>query len=101
MARKAAIEKQKRREKMVKLAWVKRKALKDIIYNLRTTEEDRAKAVQKLNEFPKNSSAIRLRNRCLITGRARGYLRKFKLSRLSFREYASQGYIPGITKSSW
>lgn len=101
MARKAALEKQQRREKLVKRDFEKRRQLKEIIINVHTSEEDRAKAVAKLNQLPKNSSRVRLRNRCAITGRARGYLRKFKLSRLSFRELASDGFIPGITKASW
>jgi small subunit ribosomal protein S14 len=101
MARKAAIEKQARRERMVNANWEKRQALKKIILSAKTSEEERQKAVDKLNALPRNSSPVRLRNRCLLTGRARGYLRKFKMSRLCFREIASDGYIPGITKASW
>lgn len=101
MARKAAIEKQQRREKLVKRDWDKRQQLKKIILDLKTSEEERERAVVKLNKLPRNSSRVRLRNRCLMTGRARGYLRKFKLSRLCFREMASDGYIPGVTKASW
>ena len=65
------------------------------------SDEERMQAVYALNKLPKNSSKIRLRNRCLRTGRCRGYLRKFKLSRLCFRELASSGMIPGIYKASW
>jgi small subunit ribosomal protein S14 len=101
MARKAAIEKQARRERMVKANWEERQLLKKIILSAKTSEEERQKAVDKLNALPRNSSPVRLRNRCLLTGRARGYLRKFKMSRLCFREIASDGYIPGITKASW
>jgi len=64
-------------------------------------DEEKMNAVRKLNSMPKNSSPVRLRNRCTMTGRARGYLRKFKLSRLCFREHASSGVIPGIVKASW
>jgi len=101
MARKAAIEKQARRQRMVNANWETRQALKKIILSAKTSEEERQKAVDKLNALPRNSSPVRLRNRCLLSGRARGYLRKFKLSRLCFREMASDGYIPGITKASW
>ena len=101
MAKKSSIEKQKRREKLVELKKDKRLALKKIILDANQPEEERMKAVEALNKLPKNSSRVRLRNRCLLTGRCRGYLRKFKLSRLCFREKASNGFIPGITKASW
>lgn len=65
------------------------------------SEEERQDAKIALNKMPRNSSPVRLRNRCQLTGRARGFLRKFKLSRLCFREMASNGMIPGVTKSSW
>lgn len=101
MAKKSSIAKQKRREKLVQLKWDKRQALKKKILSPATSEEDRAQAIEALNKLPKNSSPVRLRNRCQDTGRCRGYLRKFKLSRLCFREKASNGLIPGITKASW
>ena len=66
-----------------------------------TTDEDFYTAQRKLTKLPRNSSKIRLRNRCSITGRSRAYIRKFGLSRLTFRELASDGKIPGVTKSSW
>jgi len=101
MAKKSSIEKQKRRQRLVDLKWNKRKELKAIILNTKTSDEERQLAVDKLNSMPKNSSPVRLRNRCLMTGRCRGYLRKFKLSRLCFRENASKALIPGVTKASW
>ncbi len=101
MAKKSSVEKQKRRERLVKLKWDKRQELKDKIYNMNLPEEERESARISLNKMPRDSSPIRLRNRCQLTGRARGYLRKFKLSRLCFREFASQGLIPGVTKASW
>jgi len=101
MARKASIEKQKRRERMVERNWKKRAELKKIIVDPAKSEEERFEARQKLNKMSPNTSAVRLRNRCKMTGRCRGYLRKFKLSRLSFRELASSGHIPGIVKASW
>lgn len=101
MAKKSSVEKQKRRERLVKLKWDKRQELRGKIYNMNLSEEDREEARIALNKMPRDSSPIRLRNRCQITGRARGFLRKFKLSRLTFRELASMGMLPGVTKSSW
>ncbi len=86
---------------MVALKWEKRQQLKKIISNPSTSEEERLGAVIALDKLPKNSSPTRLRNRCQITGRARGCLRKFKLSRLCFREMANMGLIPGVVKASW
>lgn len=101
MAKKSSVEKQKKRQKLVDLKWNKRQELKKKILNSSITEEEREEAVIALNKLPKNSSPIRLRNRCLLTGRVRGYLRKFKISRITFREMASNGEIPGVTKASW
>lgn len=86
---------------MVKNNWEKRKALKEVILDMSKNIEERLAAVDSLNKLPKNSSRIRLRNRCQFTGRSRGFLRKFKLSRLCFREMANQGLIPGVVKASW
>lgn len=101
MAKKSSVEKQKRRERLVALKWDKRQELRNKSYNIHISEEEREQARIALNKMPRDSSRCRLRNRCQLTGRARGYLRKFKLSRLSFRELASNGMIPGVTKSSW
>ena len=101
MAKKSSIAKQKKRERLVSNKWEKRKALKAVILDMSKPIEERLTAVDTLNKMPKNSSPIRLRNRCQLTGRARGFLRKFKLSRLCFREMANQGLIPGIVKASW
>lgn len=101
MAKKSSVEKQKRRERLVKLKWDKRQELKKKITNMNLGEEEREQARIALNKMPRDSSPIRLRNRCQLTGRPRGYLRKFKLSRLTFREMASIGLIPGVTKASW
>jgi small subunit ribosomal protein S14 len=101
MAKKSSIEKQKRREKLVKLKWDKRQELRRKIYDVNLNEEEKEAARIALNKMPRDSCIVRLRNRCQMTGRARGYLRKFKMSRLTFREYASMGMIPGVTKSSW
>ena len=101
MARKALVEKEKYRERMVAQKREKRQELKKIILDMKKSDEERMKAVEMLNKLPKNSSAVRLRRRCQITGRSRGNLRKFQMSRLCFREMASSGLIPGIFKASW
>ena len=101
MAKLSSIARQKKRERMVKLKWDKRQMLKKVILDQSTSEEDRMKAVADLDKLPKNSSPVRLRNRCQLTGRSRGFLRKFKLSRLCFREMANAGLIPGVVKASW
>lgn len=101
MAKKSSIAKQKRREKLVDQYAAKRAALKKVIYSLEATPEEKEEAMFKLTKMKKNGSAVRLRNRCLLTGRPRGYLRKFGLSRLCFREMSLKGMVPGITKSSW
>ncbi len=101
MAKKSSVAKQKKRERMVKSRWEQRQKLKGVILDTRKSIEDRLTAVDALNKLPKNSSKTRLRNRCQFTGRARGFLRKFKMSRLCFREMASQGLVPGVFKASW
>jgi small subunit ribosomal protein S14 len=101
MAKKSSIAKQKKRERLVKNKWEKRQELKQVILDMTKPIEERLNAVDALNKMPKNSSPIRLRNRCQLTGRSRGFLRKFKLSRLCFREMANQGLIPGVVKASW
>ena len=101
MATKSSMAKQRRREKLVQNKWEKRQQLKQVIVDLKKPIEERLAAVDALNKMPKNSSKTRLRNRCQFTGRSRGILRKFKMSRLCFREMANQGLIPGIVKASW
>jgi len=101
MAKKSSIAKQQKKQRMVKNSWDKRSRLKSIILDMKKPVEERLEAVDTLNKMPKNSSPIRLKNRCQFTGRARGFLRKFKMSRICFREMANQGYIPGIVKASW
>jgi small subunit ribosomal protein S14 len=101
MAKKSVVERQKKREALVKRNWDKRMELKKQASNLKLSEEEREAARVALNKMPRNTCKIRLRNRCQLTGRPRGYLRKFKVSRLTFREMALFGYIPGVTKSSW
>lgn len=101
MARKAMIEKEKRRDRQTRLKWEKRQEFKKKISSLDTSEEEREQAMIALNKLSPNSSPVRRRNRCQLTGRSRGFLRKFKVSRLCFREMASNGHIPGVTKASW
>lgn len=101
MAKKSSVEKHKRKERMVAHYKNKRQELKKKAADINVSEEERQAARLSLNKMPRNSAPIRLRNRCQLTGRVRGYLRKFKLSRLTFREMALNGLIPGITKASW
>jgi len=86
---------------MVALYATRRAALKKIINNPRSTPEEVDAAVVKLQKLPRDASPIRVRNRCSQTGRSRGYLRKFGVSRIALRELALEGQIPGVVKSSW
>ncbi len=79
----------------------RRMRLKAIAADLRLPAEERFAARLKLAELPRNSSPSRVRNRCILTGRPRGYYRKLQMSRIALRDLASQGQIPGMTKSSW
>jgi small subunit ribosomal protein S14 len=101
MAKKAMIERNLKRERMVAQYAAKRAELKRIISDPETSDEDFYAAQRKLTKLPKNSSPVRLRNRCSITGRPRAFIRKYGVSRLTFRELASGGKVPGVTKSSW
>ena len=101
MARKGLIQTNLRRRKLVESYSKKRQALKKITMNKSLPLEERFVAQIKLAQLPRNSSKVRIRNRCELTGRARGYYRRFKLSRITFRELASFGFLPGVTKSSW
>lgn len=101
MAKTSSIEKNLRRERMVKQYANRRQRLKDVANDEGLPSEERFKARLKLSELPRNSSATRVRSRCLLTGRPRAVYRKFKLSRIALRELASAGLIPGMTKSSW
>jgi small subunit ribosomal protein S14 len=101
MAKTSSIEKNKRREKMTKRDAGKRAGLKAIIMDRDASEEDRFAAQLKLAAMPRNGAKIRIRNRCEMTGRSRAVYRRFKLSRIALRKMASEGMIPGVTKSSW
>ena len=101
MAKTSSIEKNNRRRKLAAQAAEKRKRLKAIANDLKRPAEERFAARIKLAEMPRNSSPVRIRNRCELTGRARGYYRKVRMCRNQLRDLASQGLIPGMTKSSW
>ena len=101
MAKTSAIERDKKRRRMVKSLRDKRTKLKLIAGNRALPVEERFAATLKLAQMPRNSSRTRLHNRCEITGRPRGFYRKFKLCRIKLRELASVGKIPGVVKSSW
>ncbi len=101
MATRISFEKNNRRKKLTAKYAAKRRALKALVRDRDLPPEERLKAIQKLSELPRNGSTIRIRNRCAITGRARGYHRKFGISRIMLRELASKGQVPGVIKSSW
>jgi len=101
MAKTSSVEKNNRRRKLVAQYAEKRKRLKAIADDLKRPAEERFAARIKLAEMPRNSSPTRVRNRCEVTGRARGYYRKLRMCRNQLRDLASQGLIPGMTKSSW
>ena len=101
MAKVSAVEKNKRRIRTVVSKGGRREALRAIIRDKSKPLEERFAAQLKLNEEPRNSSKIRIRNRCEVTGRPRGYYRKLKMSRIALRDLASMGQVPGVTKSSW
>jgi small subunit ribosomal protein S14 len=101
MAKKSSIQKNENRRKLVARLSAKRKQLKADARDEQKTLEERFQARLKLAELPRNSSAVRIRNRCEVSGRPRGYYRKLKMSRIALRELGSSGMIPGLVKSSW
>ena len=101
MAKKAMIEREKKRQKLVDRYAAKRAELKAIASDEEKPMEERFKARLKLAKLPRNSSATRLHNRCQLTGRPHAYYRKLKMSRIALRELGSHGQIPGLVKSSW
>lgn len=101
MAKVSKIVKNEKRKKMVARYAEKRKALKKIINNPESTPEEIDEAVIRLQKLPRDASPVRVKNRCSQTGRPRGYLRKFGISRVALRELALEGQIPGVVKSSW
>jgi len=101
MAKKSAIDKNKKRLEAIKKGQKKREELKKIAKDITLSPEVRMDAQLKLSKLPRNTSKIRYRNRCSITGRPRGYYRKLGISRIALRSLASTGELPGIIKSSW
>lgn len=101
MAKRSMIERQKKRQALVKKYAAKRAELKEIAANQELPMEERFKARLKLAKLPRNSSPTRLNNRCEVTGRPRAYYRKLRMSRIALRDFASKGKVPGMVKSSW
>ena len=101
MAKTSSIQRNLKRIRLVKKFFTKRENLKKIIKNKKLPLEERFAAQLKLAKIPRNSAKIRIRNRCEITGRPHGFYRKLKISRIALRDLASNGKIPGMTKSSW
>jgi small subunit ribosomal protein S14 len=101
MAKKSAIENNLRKQRLVKKFAARRKRLLDVANDQALPMEERFEARIRLAALPRNGAIIRVRNRCEITGRPRGYYRKMKMSRIALREFGNQGLIPGLVKSSW
>ncbi len=101
MAKLALINRDVKRQALVRKYAKKREALTAIVENMRMSDDERMAARLKLQQLPRNANPTRLRNRCAITGRPRGYFRKFGLGRNKLREYAMRGEIPGVVKASW
>ena len=101
MAKKAMVERELKRQKLVAKYATKRAALKEIVRDESKPMEERFKATLKLAKLPRDSSATRLHNRCQLTRRPHAYYRKLKVSRIALRELGSNGLIPGMVKSSW
>jgi small subunit ribosomal protein S14 len=101
MAKKSSIEKNNRRRRLTKKYAGRRARLKALATDKNKPMEERFAAVLKLAKLPRNGSSTRIRNRCELTGRPRGYYRKHRLSRIALRELGSKGLIPGLLKSSW
>lgn len=101
MAKKAMVQRDLKRRRLAAKYENKRVSLKAIMRDENASPEDKFKAAMKLAELPRNASATRIRNRCEVTGRPRGYYRKLKMSRIALRELGSLGLIPGLVKSSW
>lgn len=101
MAKVCMIEREKKRKKLVGKYATKRAALKAVIKDQSVPADERFQATLELAGLPRNSSKVRMRNRCAVTGRPRSYYRKLSISRIALRDLASRGELPGVTKSSW
>ena len=101
MAKLALINREAKRRKMVEKFKAKRETLEAIVNDESRSEEERFEARLKIQALPRNSSPVRLRNRCQLTGRPRGVFRKFGLGRSKLRDFVMRGEVPGVTKASW
>jgi small subunit ribosomal protein S14 len=101
MAKKSAIENNKRKQRLVKSYAGRRARLKAVANDKTLSVEEQFEARLKLAELPRNSAPVRVRNRCEVSGRPRGFYRKLKMSRIALRELGSRGLVPGLVKSSW
>jgi small subunit ribosomal protein S14 len=101
MAKISKIARNDQRKATVAIYAKRRAELKAIVKNMNLPDEERDAAQMKLQKMPRNASKVRVRNRCALTGRPRGFLRKFGLSRIALRDKALEGQIPGVVKSSW
>ena len=101
MAKKSAVQRDLKRRRLAKGSRIKRNSLRKQFYDKNLSDEERFEIGVRLNKMKKNSAPARVRNRCLVTGRPRGYYRRFGLSRIALREMASAGLLPGVIKASW
>jgi len=101
MAKKSKIAKNDKRREVVARYAEERRQLKATIASPTASEDEKQAAILRMQRMPRDASATRIRNRCQVTGRPRGFLRKFKMSRISFRELALRGDLPGVIKASW
>lgn len=101
MAKISSIQKNNKRKKLSKKLYKKRSELKKQIYDKSLSLEERFLIVQKLSTLPRDSSLIRVRSRCAITGRPRGFVKRMGLSRIMVRKMAGEGFLPGVIKASW
>ena len=101
MAKTSMVERNKKRRALVKKYASRRATLKAKVKDISLPTEERFQAQLKLAELPRNASKVRIRNRCELSGRPRGFYRKLGMSRIALRELTSQGLIPGMVKSSW
>jgi small subunit ribosomal protein S14 len=101
MAKKSSIEKNNRRKRDSTRLLAKRKALKATVLSPKSSDEERHAAQLALQKLPRNSAPIRVRNRCAVSGRTRGFIRAFGISRIALRDLALEGKIPGVRKASW
>jgi len=101
MAKTSSIQRNLKRTRLTARYAEQRKQLKAVVRSLTATQAEKDMAIRKLQALPRNASPVRIRNRCQVSGRSRGYVRRFGLSRIAFREMALEGKIPGVRKASW